>query len=218
MQYIQTRKMFLFDEANAKLNLIESISEGLLDENYINDINEYFLSISKRFVDSIFTMIYTHVYNLELNIFNNSKAVNIEHVKNIHEGILSNRLTRVILKELSFNVESCIKSFGIKKYFAIMDLVEELDLICIFEMYSYLLGEDIEDVLSFILSMITQNVVYNNHEKIEDVNSRVLSEVERKINLFKKIYDDEEVVILIKNADHIIYKINDVMKLVQLFN
>lgn len=210
--------MFLFDEANAQLDLIESISEGLLDANYIKDVNEYFLSISKKFVESIFITVYMHVCKLDLNIFNASKVISIEHIKNIHKGILDNHLTKIILNKIGFSIESCIKSFDIKKYSEIMDLVEELDLICIFEMYSYLLGEDIEDVLSFVLSMITENIVYNNQEEIEHVNSRVLCEVERKINLFKKIYDDEEVSIIIKNTDHIIYKINDVVKLVQLFN
>ncbi len=215
---LQPRKMFLFHVANDHLNIIENISEGLVDRDSIVDVNNYFLSISKGFVETIFSLVYKHIYKLELNIFNDSHMININHVKNIYKGILNNSLVKNILNEITFNIEKCIELFDIKKYIKIFDLIEELDFICTFEMYSYLLDEDVEGVLSFILSKILGNIIYNNNENIEVVNSRALSYVEKKLNLFKKIYDDEEITIVMKNRDHIIYKINNVVKLLQVFD
>ncbi len=218
MKDLQPRKMFLFHVVNDHLNIIENISEGLVDRESIVDVNKYFLSISKGFVETIFTLVYKHIYKLELNIFNDSHMININHVKNIYKGILDNHLVKNILNEITFNIESCVKLFDIKKYIKIFDLIEELDFICMFEMYSYLLDEDVEGVLSFILSKILGNIIYNNNENVEVVNSRALSYVEKKLNLFKKIYDDEEITIVMKNRDHIIYKINNVVKLLQVFD
>lgn len=218
MSYLQTRKMFLFDDVNNCLDIIENVSEGLVNKDSILDVNNYFLSISKGFVETIFRLVYRHVYKLKLNIFNESHMININHVRNIYKGILDNRLVKNILNEITLNIESCVKVFDIKKYIKIFDLIEELDFICMFEMYSYLLDEDVEGVLSFILSKILGNIIYNNKENVEVVNSRALSYVEKKLNLFKKIYDDEEITIVMKNRDHIIYKINNVVKLVQVFD
>ena len=198
--------------------LIENIDDVIDPELTIQQVNLYLLSICTGFTEITFRICYKHICDLELNLIGEYKNISISHVKNIYRGIVDNSYIKSNIEKII----NCIKGinglskFSMGKYMQIADWIEEIDLISMFEMYSYLLGEDVESVFSFILDKISDEVVYSNDINIEEVSEQVLQELEGKIRLFKKLYIDEDVSIIIRNKDHIIYKINDVLKIAQL--
>lgn len=212
MQYLNTRKLFLFDMVNEHVSQLDLMDDECNYAEIITNANKFFMDFSKRFIEKIFKIVYDHVNQLELNIFAEDKTLSINHVKNIYRGILSNSS----IKKFSENIKNKAneinqrETFDIREYGQLMDYVEELDFICTFEMYSYLLREDVEGVLSFILDKVVEEAVYMNQD-IENVNRKILSQINRKINIFKDIYDDEEISIIEETKNHIIYKINQVL-------
>lgn len=217
MKYLNTRKLFLFDMIDEYLKLLDDMEDGFCHEMSIKKVNGFFSNISQGFVEIIFKIIYQHVSKLELNLFEESKTIGINHIRNIYRGIISNGDAKKIINEINICIEDMNSSnkFDIKKYGQLVDLVEDLDFICMFELYSYLLCEDVEGVLSFILNKLTNDFVTDKNKNAKIINERILHQIERKINLFKKLYDDEDISVVIRNEDHIIYKINDVLKIVQ---
>lgn len=216
MKYLETKKLFLFDMISEYIELLDEIEDGYNHIAVIKKINEFFLNISDSFIEIIFKIVFQHTNNLKLYIFSDSQKIGISHIKNIYKGIVGDFNVRRILE----GINSCVKeidtnnNFDIKKYGELVDLIEELDFICMFEMYSYLLSEDSEGVLSFILGELTKKIL-KDYDYDENILYEVfLSQVEYKINLFKKLYKDEEIHLVLKNKDHIIYKINGVLKIV----
>lgn len=218
MRYLGIRKLFLFNMVNKYFKLLDDIDEAVNPEFTIQEVNLYLLSICTGFTEISFKTCYKHIYDLELNLFGEQKNIGINHIKNIYKVIVDN----LYVKKNIENISNCIKNinsidvYSIEKYRQIVDWIEEIDLISMFEMYSYLLSEDVESVFSFILEKISEDVVYSNDTNIEVVSERVLQDLEDKIRLFKKLYIDEDVAIIVRNKDHIIYKINDVLKIAQL--
>lgn len=216
MKYLETRKLFLFNMVNEYLKLLDYMEEDYNHKLLIEKVNKFFSNISKSFVEIIFKIVVEHTSKLELNFFGDSRTIGINHIKNIYRGIISNSDVKKILENINVCVKDldCNNKFEIKKYGQLVDLIEELDFLCMFELYSYLLGEDVEGVLSFILNKITEDAVAPDESNADVINERVMYQIESKIRLFKKLYDDEDIDLVEKNEDHIIYEINDVLKIV----
>lgn len=218
MKYLETRKLFLFNMVKDYLKLIDNIEESSEADLTVQKVNLYLLSICSGFTELAFKVCYKHIYDLDLNLFGEYRNIGINHIRNIYKGIVDNQY----IKNNIENIVNCIRDiesrdgFSLEKYGQIANWIEEIDLISMFEMYSYLLGEDVESVFSFILEKISDDVVYSNDVNMEIISERVLQELEDKIRLFKKIYIDEDVSVIVRNKDHIIYKINDVLKIAQL--
>lgn len=218
MKYYNKRHFFLFDGVNDYIQTINELDSSEDYEGSLESVRKFFSALSSNFVEIVFKIVQQHVNELDLNVHSSNASININHIKNICNGIFNNSE----IKDVLFNINAVlgeinlIDSFNIKYYGQIIDLIEELDLLCIIEVYQYLLNEDIESVLSFVLNKMNETVTYTNEESLEVVNDRFLLEVENKLRLFNSLYEDEEISLIMKNSDHLIYKINDVMKIIQL--
>lgn len=216
MKYLETKKLFLFDMISEYIELLDEVEDGYNHIAIIKKINEFFSNISESFTEIIFKIVLQHTSKLELYVFSDLKKIGVSHIKNIYKSIIENPNVKGILEKTSLCVKEidAENNFDIKKYGELINLIEELDFICMFEMYSYLLNEDSEGVLSFILEELNKKLLkdYSYDENI--LYDVFLSQVEDKINLLKKLYNDEEVQLVSKNKDHIIYKINGVLKIV----
>lgn len=217
MKYLKTKKLFLFDMISEYIELLDEIDEVYNHTAVIKKINEFFLNISDSFIEIIFKIVFQHTNKLKLYIFSGSKTMGVSHIKNIYKEIVSDSNVKRILEGINYSIkkiDSLDSKFDIKKYGQLISLIEELDFVCMFEMYSYLLNEDSEGVFSFILDELIKKILKDYDYDEEILFEVFLSQVEDKINLFKKLYNDEEICLVSKNKDHIIYKINGVLKIV----
>lgn len=216
MQYLSTMKLFLFNEVYDKISQLDSMDDECNFAEIITNVNNFLTDLSKKFVKQIFRIVYDHVNKLELNVFGKNKSLSISHVKNIYRGILSNSSVNELLEIITNEIDEINQreTFDINKYGQLMDYIEKLDFVCTFDMYSYLLMEDVEGVLGFILDKIVEETIYTD-EDVDKINSRVLSQINSKINIFKEVYNDEEIYIVEESKNHIIYKINQVLRMVR---
>ena len=217
MEYLGPRKLFLFDMIDEYFKLLDDLENCVDYVPVIIKINAFFLNMSNGFVEILFKVVYQHIKKLELNIFAKSKMIDIIHIRNIYKDIVNNKRVVSITREIKklFEDSDFEVKFEIHKYESLMNLMEELDFICAFEMYSYLLREDSEDVFNFLVKYLTNEFVDNENRNYKFINGRVLKQIENKVKIFKKNYNDyDDIDLVSKNEDHIIYKVNDVVKII----
>lgn len=220
MKYFNEKHLFLFDTANELYKSLDVIEEAHSPFDIIDNVDKFFDNITGDFAETISSMVYKYVNNLNLNMLNNSKSISMGYIIPICKSILSNPTVKDILIKINASqklrkVDSTSK-FDINIYNHLMNLLEELDFICALEIYSHILNEDIEGVLSFILDKITDSVTFSNNESLESVNKRFLQNVEHKLKIFNKVRGQGKITIIVKRDDHVIYKINNTLKIVQL--
>lgn len=220
MRYFNEKHLFLFDTANELYKSLDVIEEAHNPFDIIDNVDKFFDNITDDFVETISSMVYRYVNNLDLNMHNNSKSIGMRYITPICKSILGNNTVKNILFQINANQNlrkiSSTNNFDINTYKHLMDLLEELDFICILEIYSYILNEDIEGVLSFILDKITDLVTFSNEESLDSVNQRFLLNVEHKLKLFNKVKGQGKISMIVKNNDHVLYRINNTLKIVQL--
>lgn len=216
MRYLEGKKLFLFSMVNDCLRSLDHMDDDEFNSKIIiENANRFLLSIPKNFVEIIFRIVYQYTTSLNLNLFGVGKTIGISHIRNIYKGIVIDYRVKNILKNIDASLQSIIsnENFDIKNYSRVAELIEELDLVCIFEIYSYLLGEDVDSVLSFVLDKLVESLCSGNN--LENSNE-ILSCIENKIEIFKKLYDDEDISLVSKTEECVIYKFNDVLKMVHI--
>ena len=208
MKYCNERYFFLFND----------LEDSFDYSKVLNEFRNTFYKLFSDFSGRIFEIVRSYINQLNLNAHIRNRSINVGHIKNICNGIFSNNDVKNIL----FHISSILRGMTFKNKFDInlcvklIDLLEEIDLLCIVEVYLYLLNEDLDSVLSFILGKINDSVKYKNDVSVQAVNEKFLLDVEHKLKLFKKLYEDENISLVMKNSDHLIYKINDIVKIIQL--
>ncbi|BAK81431.1 hypothetical protein [Candidatus Arthromitus sp. SFB-rat-Yit] len=218
MKYCSERYFFLFGDGYNVIKLLNDLEDSFDQATILNEIRNVFYKIFNNFNKNIFGIIEGYVSRLNLNVHYTSQPINIKHIKNICDGIFSNK----DIKNILFKIDSILvgmkfkNNFDIKLYIKLVDLLEEIDLSCIMEIYLYLLNEDLDSVLSFILNKMNDSVTYKNDVPIQTINEKFLLSVENKLKLFKKLYDDEDICLVMKNSDHLVYRINNDIKIIQL--
>ena len=218
MKYCNERYFFLFNEGHNAIELLNDLEDSFDYSKVLNEFRNTFYKLFSDFSGRIFEIVRSYINQLNLNAHIRNRSINVGHIKNICNGIFSNNDVKNIL----FHISSILRGMTFKNKFDInlcvklIDLLEEIDLLCIVEIYLYLLNEDLDSVLSFILGKINDSVKYKNDVSVQAVNEKFLLDVEHKLKLFKKLYEDENISLVMKNSDHLIYKINDIVKIIQL--
>lgn len=218
MRYCSERHFFLFDEGNKAIELLNNLEDSFDYTKVLNEFRGIFNRNFNDFSSKIFEIIRSHINKLNLTAHTRNKSINIGHVKNICNGIFINDDVKNILFHIN-SILSCMtfkNKFDIKLCINLIDFLEEIDILCMVEIYLYLLNEDLDSVLAFILGKINDSVIYKNDVSVQAVNEKFLRDVEHKLGLFNKLYEDENISLVTKNRDHLIYKINDVIKIIQL--
>lgn len=215
MNYFKIRVLFLFDTVCEYVELLNGIEDEYNRNLIVKKVNNVFNRLSKNLMDTIFKLVVVYTNKLKLNIFTNSGFIGVTNIKNICDRIVNNHNVKYISEKLldlmKFIDEK--REFNIGFYSDMLDLIEELDFICVFEMYSYLLGEESESVFSFILDSM-EVIEIEDEEIYKYSNEVILDQIESKIKLFKKLYVDDEINIVTREHDHIIYEINGILKIV----
>lgn len=218
MKYCSERYFFLFGDGYNAIKLLSDLEDSFDQVTILNEFQDIFYKIFNNFNKNILKIIENYVNSLNLNTYYTNQSINVKHIKNICDGIFSS----IDIKNILFNIDSILiemkfkNNFDIKLYIKLVDLLEEIDLLCIMEIYLYLLNEDLDSVLSFILNKINDSIRYENNVSIQITNEKFLLSVENKLKLFKKLYDDEDICLIMKNSDHLVYRINDDIKIIQL--
>ncbi len=221
MKYLEKKHLFLFDTANEFYISLNSLEEENYPLEVLARIDTFFEMIAKNFEETIINLVYKHLNSLDLNIHNNSHNIDMVYIKTVCNTIINNPRVNDILFRIKGNVTlkkigGSSFEFDLESYRDLLDLLEELDFMCVLILYSFVLNENIESVLSFILHKIIDSVTFSNYESLDKVNDNFLKNVEHKLRLFNKISGETRVSMILKNNDHILYKINNVLKIVQL--
>ncbi len=217
MKYLEGRNLFLFSSINSYLGYLDDIDDDRFNfDIVIGKVNGFLSGIPKDFVKIIFGIVSKYVVSMNLNPFGKSGDASIAgHIKNICDGIVTDYRVKDILSAIGTNMQYIVSSkrFDINNYLEVVNLIEELDFVCIIEIYSYLLCEDIDSVLNFVLNEFVESLYLIGYDG--EVNGEeMLSYVESKLKLFRKLYDDEDIYLVSKSQECIIYRVNDTLKMI----